>query len=112
MTPRSLLLRALAILAVAALISATIWVAATDRDLASASHALYCEDAAIWAAEEARGVPLEERVGQPDYRGIADDHCPGMRPAAPAQGVAFRVGNSSATVTGSTHATQRQLVRN
>lgn len=44
----------------------------------------YCRDAAIWAAEEARGVPLEKRTGQPDYKGIAEEHCPGMRPAAPA----------------------------
>lgn len=44
----------------------------------------YCTDAAIWAAEEARGVPLEKRTGQPDYKGIAEEHCPGMRPAAPA----------------------------
>lgn len=44
----------------------------------------YCKDAAIWAAEEARGVPLNQRTGQPDYRGIAAESCPGMRPAAPA----------------------------
>ncbi|WGI23662.1 hypothetical protein QEN58_09860 [Halomonas alkaliantarctica] len=44
----------------------------------------YCTDAAIWAAEEARGVPLEKRTGQPDYKGIAEEHCPGMRPSAPA----------------------------
>lgn len=44
----------------------------------------YCTDAAIWAAEEARGVPLEQRTGQPDYKGIAEESCPGMRPAAPA----------------------------
>ncbi len=42
----------------------------------------YCTEAAIWAAEEARGVPLNQRTGQPDYRGIAEEHCPGMRPAA------------------------------
>ena len=44
----------------------------------------YCTDAAIWQAEEARGVPLNQRTGQPDYRGIAAEQCPGMRPAAPA----------------------------
>ncbi len=44
----------------------------------------YCTDAAIWAAEEARGVPLNRRTGQPDYRGIAEEHCPGMKPAVPA----------------------------
>lgn len=45
--------------------------------------AKYCKDAAIWAAEEARGVPLNQRTGQPDYRGIAEESCPGMRPAVP-----------------------------
>lgn len=44
----------------------------------------YCTDAAVWAAEEARGVPLNQRTGQPDYREIAAESCPGMRPAAPA----------------------------
>jgi hypothetical protein len=44
----------------------------------------YCTDAAVWQAEEARGVPLNQRTGQPDYRGIAAEQCPGMRPAAPA----------------------------
>ncbi|KIN13456.1 hypothetical protein [Halomonas sp. KHS3] len=44
----------------------------------------YCTDAAVWAAEEARGVPLELRTGQPDYKGIAEESCPGMRPAGPA----------------------------
>ncbi|MCC5904127.1 MAG: hypothetical protein JJT87_19620 [Halomonas sp.] len=43
----------------------------------------YCTDSAVWAAEEARGIPLEQRTGQPDYRGIAEASCPGMRPAAP-----------------------------
>lgn len=44
----------------------------------------YCTDAAVWAAEEARGVPINQRTGQPDYKGIAEDSCPGMRPAGPA----------------------------
>ncbi len=44
----------------------------------------YCTSAAIWAAEEARGVPLNQRTGQPDYKGISEESCHGMRPAAPA----------------------------
>lgn len=44
----------------------------------------YCTDAAVWAAEEARGVPINQRTGQPDYKEIAEDSCPGMRPAGPA----------------------------
>lgn len=41
----------------------------------------YCTDAAVWAAEEARGVPINQRIGQPDYKGIAEESCPGMRGA-------------------------------
>ncbi|MGP9679940.1 hypothetical protein ACT3TC_15040 [Halomonas sp. AOP27-A1-41] len=44
----------------------------------------YCTDAAVWAFEEHRGIPLSQRTGQPDYKGIAAEQCPGMRPAGPA----------------------------
>lgn len=88
MTPRSVFNTALAITTVAALIAAMAWVTRHDEQVASASLEQYCEDAAIWAAEEARGVPLEERVGQPDHKNIAAEQCPGMRPAQPAYQVA------------------------
>lgn len=60
----------------------------TKRTMAAAlpnearASALYCEGAITWAEEAARGVPPEQRIGQPDYRGIADEHCPGYRAAA------------------------------
>lgn len=41
----------------------------------------YCEDVAIWQAEAARGIDPHHRTGHPDYSGIAEDECPGMRPA-------------------------------
>ncbi len=44
-------------------------------------HRTYCAEVAVWAAEEARGIPPERRTGIPDYRGIAEDACPGMRRA-------------------------------
>jgi len=69
------------IAAVAGIIAALGALNAHDRDLEAAAMERYCEDAAIWAAEQARGVPINQRVGQPDYRGIAADHCPGLRPA-------------------------------
>lgn len=72
----------------AALLAAIGWVTRMDEQVANVSLQHYCEDAAIWAAEEARGVPLEERVGQPDHRSIAAEQCPGMRPAQPAYQVA------------------------
>lgn len=44
-------------------------------------HRTYCAEVAVWQAEEARGIPPERRTGMPDYRGIAEEHCPGLRPA-------------------------------
>lgn len=84
MTLRDIVIKAMQILALAAVISAAIWVSDTDREVQQASLEQYCADAALWAAEESRGVPLAHRRGQPDYRGIAAEQCPGMRPAGPA----------------------------
>lgn len=44
-------------------------------------HRTYCHEVAVWSAEEARGIAPNDRTGHPDYRGIAAEHCPGMRPA-------------------------------
>lgn len=44
-------------------------------------HRTYCAEVAVWSAEEARGVEPTRRTGHPDYRGIAAESCPGMRPA-------------------------------
>ena len=46
----------------------------------------YCEGVAVFAAEEARGVPLKNRTGHRDWDdGInVAEQCPGMRPAGPA----------------------------
>lgn len=46
----------------------------------------YCEGVAVFAAEQARGVPLERRVGHRDWDDTINvaEQCPGMRPAAPA----------------------------
>ncbi|SDO28725.1 hypothetical protein SAMN04487957_10556 [Halomonas shengliensis] len=69
------------IAAAAGIIAALGALNAHDRDLEAAAMERYCEDAATWAAEEARGVPVSHRTGQPDYRGIAAEQCPGLRPA-------------------------------
>lgn len=109
MTPRTLLTRALAILAVAAAIAAVSWVTRFDEQVASASLEQYCEDAAIWAAEDARGVPISQRTGQPDYRGIAAEQCPGMQPAGPAYRIAGAGSDSPQGILDSS--TERQLAR-
>lgn len=88
MTPRTALNRAVLILLAAFLLVATTWVTRMDEQVASVSLEQYCRDAAIWAAEEARGVPIEQRAGQPDWENKAADVCPGMRPAQPAYQVA------------------------
>lgn len=44
-------------------------------------HRTYCAEVAVWAAEEARGIDPLDRTGMPDYKGIAAEVCPGMRPA-------------------------------
>ncbi|SES11785.1 hypothetical protein SAMN04487958_107162 [Vreelandella subterranea] len=46
----------------------------------------YCEGVAVYAAEEARGVPLENRTGHRDWDESinVEEQCPGMRPAGPA----------------------------
>ena len=51
---------------------------AADKD---SLHRTYCAEVAVWAAEEARGVEPTRRVGHPDYRGIAAEICPGLRPS-------------------------------
>lgn len=44
-------------------------------------HQGYCTEVAVWQAEEARGIDPLQRTGHPDYRGIAAEACPGLRPA-------------------------------
>lgn len=67
---------ALALLAVAFLVSANL--GAADK---ASLHRTYCNEVAVWTAEEARGIDPLNRTGHPDYRGIASEHCPGMRSA-------------------------------
>ncbi|WP_221195845.1 hypothetical protein [Halomonas organivorans] len=47
-----------------------------DTQVASEAHRQYCQDVALWRSEVERGVPLNRRAGQPDYRQIADEQCP------------------------------------
>lgn len=52
-----------------------------NRAAVNAVHERYCGGVAVWKAEEARGIPEVERTGHDDWRGIAEDYCPGLRPA-------------------------------
>ena len=69
--------------AIALMVLGLSMVLAANLDASSAEqlHETYCAEVAVWQAEEARGIEPLDRVGHPDYRGIAEDHCPGLRPA-------------------------------
>jgi len=41
----------------------------------------YCERVAQFEAQAARGIPIEQRQGHRDHKGVAAEQCPGMRPA-------------------------------
>ncbi len=56
-----------------------------DHAMESATHRQYCSEVSIWRAEAARGIPAVERTGHPDYNGIADQQCMGIRPAGHAE---------------------------
>lgn len=68
----------------AALLLAIAAITRMDTQVANAAHRKYCDDVALWQAEVKRGIPLNRRAGQPDYRDIADEQCPArLRPDAP-----------------------------
>lgn len=41
----------------------------------------YCTAVAIWSAQKARGLEPNKRNGHRDYKEIAAEVCPGLRPA-------------------------------
>ncbi len=73
--------RTLSVAALVAIIASMVLAANLDASSAEQLHETYCAEVAVWQAEEARGVEPLERTGMPDYRGIAEEHCPGLRPA-------------------------------
>lgn len=76
MNKRTLSVVALVVIVASMVLAANL--GAADKE---SLHQTYCHEVAVWAAEEARGIDPLERTGMPDYRGIAEDHCPGLRPA-------------------------------
>nr|WP_300312841.1 hypothetical protein [Halomonas sp.] len=61
------------------LLSAFLVVLHQDRAMEAAIEIQYCSEVSIWRAEADRGIPAIDRTGHPDYRGIADRQCPGIR---------------------------------
>ncbi len=74
--------KALTITAGIAAIAALGYVGTADVDAQKVEERRYCEMVAIHDAQAARGIPPSERDGHHDYRGIADERCPGMRRAS------------------------------
>lgn len=87
MTPRTLLITALQILALAGVGWGLFWATGTGRQVEQAALEDYCHAVAVWQAEAARGIAPQVRTGHPDYDEIAADSCPGMRPAGSRQGI-------------------------
>lgn len=72
--------------ALLALVAAMGMLAEGEAEDAERDVLVYCEGVAVFEAEKARGVPLENRTGHYDWDDSIDvaEQCPGMRPAAPA----------------------------
>ena len=70
----------------AAVVTAMGMLAEGEAEDAQRDVLAYCEGVAVFAAEQARGVPLENRVGHRDWDDTinVEEQCPGMRPALPA----------------------------
>ena len=73
--------RALSLIALAAIIGSMIVATKLDASDNERMHRQYCQEVAVWAAEEALGIDPLDRTGMPDYKGIAAEICPGLRPA-------------------------------
>lgn len=73
--------RTLSLAALVAIIGSMVLAANLDASDKERLHRTYCAEVAVWQAEEARGIDPLDRTGMPDYRGIAAEICPGMRPA-------------------------------
>jgi uncharacterized membrane protein len=53
----------------------------TDTEVRHETLMNYCKGVATWEVEKSRGVEPQSRLGQPDYKNIAAESCPGLRPA-------------------------------
>lgn len=69
-----------------AVVAALGMVAEGDAEDQQRDLLVYCEGVAVFEAEKARGVPLDQRVGHRDWDNSINvaEQCPGMRPAGPA----------------------------
>lgn len=73
--------RTLSLAALVVILGSMVLAANLDAADEQSLHRTYCAEVAVWQAEEARGISPLDRTGHPDYRGIAAEACPGLRPA-------------------------------
>lgn len=73
--------RTLSVAALVVIVASMVLAANLDASSSEQLHQAYCKEVAVWQAEEARGIDPRHRTGHPDYRGIAEEHCPGLRKA-------------------------------
>lgn len=73
-------------LCLVAVVASMVLLAEGEAEDAQRDVLAYCEGVAVFEAEKARGVPLEQRVGHYDWDESINvaEQCPGMRPAGPA----------------------------
>lgn len=69
------------LLGVVALLAAMAYAGNADHAEAEREHLRYCERVVNFEADARRGIQLTHRRGHADWRGIAADTCPGMKPA-------------------------------
>ena len=59
-----------------AIIAAMALASKLDASEAQLSHDRYCENVVIWETQARQGIHPHDRNGYPDYKGIAEQHCP------------------------------------
>lgn len=52
-----------------------------DEELEERTQIDYCTNVAIWLAQKDRGLEPDTRNGHSDYKNIAAEVCPGLKPA-------------------------------
>ena len=73
--------RSFGALALAAIVGAMLFAAQGDAAEAERIQVRYCENVVTWRVQADRGVHPYDRTGHPDYKQIAAEACPGLRPA-------------------------------
>ncbi|MEG3078525.1 hypothetical protein R3F64_01475 [Halomonas sp. 5021] len=73
--------KTLSVIAILGLVTAMAWAGNADYEATQREHLRYCERVAQYEAEVARGVPTEKLNGHSDFKNVAEEHCPGLRPA-------------------------------